>query len=139
MSEPTVSTQAPAVPFEYDGRLVISVGVSDLDRSIDWYREMLGFEVTYKLDEYGWCEVQSPLSGVTLGLGQMEDPKVAGSTPTWAVKDMEAARGYLEEKGVRFDGETQDVGGMVLLATFYDPAGNPYMLAQSLQEDTQAA
>jgi catechol 2,3-dioxygenase-like lactoylglutathione lyase family enzyme len=132
MSETTTQTTKPAVPFDYAGNLVISVGVSDLERSIDWYREMLGFELVYKLDEYGWCEVRSPIAGVSLGLGQVEEPKVSGGTPTWGVEDIAAARSFLEERGVRFDGETQDVGGMVLLATFYDPDGNPYMLAQSL-------
>ncbi|MGH3104623.1 MAG: VOC family protein [Gaiellaceae bacterium] len=138
MSEQTATgTAAPSVPFEYDKVLVISVNVSSLDRSIEWYREMLGFELTYKLDEYGWCEVQSPITGVSLGLGQVEDPQVSGCTPTWGVTDIEAARGYLESKGVRFDGETQDVGGMVKLATFFDPDGNPFMLAQTLVTDEQ--
>lgn len=138
MSEQTTTPQAPAVPFQYEGNLVISVNVADLDRSIDWYREMLGFELIYKLDDFGWCEVQSPISGVSLGLGQVEDPKVTGNTPTWGVTDIEEARGYLEGKGVRFDGETQDVGGMVKLATFFDPDGNPYMLAQNMTaEDSE--
>jgi hypothetical protein len=96
---------------------------------------MLGFELTYKLEEYGWGEVKSPITGVSLGLGQAEDPKVTGNTPTWGVDDIEQARGYLESRGVKFDGETQDVGGMVKLATFFDPDGNPYMLAQSAQRN----
>lgn len=136
MSEATTQTAKQATPFEYAGNLVISVAVSDLERSIEWYRELLGFELVYKLPEYGWCEVQSPITGVSLGLGQVDEPKVSGCTPTWGVEDIAAARSFLEEHGVRFDGETQDVGGMVLLATFYDPDGNPYMLAQTLASPT---
>jgi catechol 2,3-dioxygenase-like lactoylglutathione lyase family enzyme len=135
VSEQLSTPTAPAVPFDYDGRLVIAVNVSDLERSLEWYREMLGFEVTYKLDEYGWAEISSPIAGVTIGLGQVENPEVKGNTPTWAVKDMDAARGHLESKGVRFDGETNNVGGMVLLATFYDPDGNSWMLAQNLDTE----
>jgi CreA protein len=135
VSEQATTQTAPSVPFQYGGNLVISVNVSDLSRSLEWYREMLGFELIYKLDEFGWGEVSSPIAGVSLGLGQVEEPKVSGNTPTWGVTDIEAARGYLEGKGVRFDGETQDVGGMVLLATFFDPDGNPYMLAQNLTGD----
>ena len=56
-----------------------------------------------------------------------------GSTPTWGVADIDAARASLEGKGVRFDGETQDVSGMVKLAMFYDPDGNPFMLAQNAE------
>ena len=55
-------------------------------------------------------------------------------TPTFRVVDIDAARGHLEGNGVRCDGETNEVPGMVRLATFYDPDGNPWMLAQVLQE-----
>jgi catechol 2,3-dioxygenase-like lactoylglutathione lyase family enzyme len=129
-SAATSAPAAPTIPFEYDEALVIAIGVSDLDRSIEWYRHMLGFELTYKLDEYGWGEVRSQLAGVSIGLGQSEEPQVTGAVPTWSVKDIEAARHYLESHGVRFDGDTQQVGDMVKLATFYDPDGNPWMLAQ---------
>jgi CreA protein len=138
MSEQQVKVAATKAPLGYDGHLVISVGVSDLDRSIEWYRDMLGFEVVYKLDEHGWCEVQSPIDGVTLGLGQVESLEVKGSTPTWGVADIDAARESLESRGVRFDGETQDISGMVKLATFYDPDGNAYMLAQSAERHPYA-
>ena len=36
---------------------------------------------------------------------------------------------------MRFDGETNEIEGMVKLATFYDPDGNSFMLAQSLDGD----
>lgn len=122
----------PTAPFEYTQNCVISISVSDLDRSIEWYRDLLGFQVIYKLDDYGWAEVASSIHNVSIGLGQVEDPKVEGPTPTFGVKDIEAARNYLESNGVRFDGETRQIGEMVKLATFYDPDGNSYMLAQAL-------
>ena len=140
MTEQTTATAAaaaPELPFDYDKQLVISIGVSDLERSIEWYRQMLGFEVVYKLAEYGWCEVQTPYGGVTLGLGQSEEPKPSGgTTPTFGVKDIDAARGHLERHGVRFDGDTYEISGMVKLATFYDPDGNPFMLAEALDGRT---
>jgi catechol 2,3-dioxygenase-like lactoylglutathione lyase family enzyme len=138
MSEETQTETRPAaaVPFQYDRQLVISVSVSDLEKAIEWYRECLGFEVTYKLAEYGWCEVKTPWGGVTLGLGQSEEaPKTGGTTPTFGVTDIDAARRHLEAHGVRFDGDTHEIEGMVKLATFYDPDGNPFMLAQTLRRD----
>jgi CreA protein len=123
---------APTAPFEYTQNCVISTGVSDLERAIEWYRDILGFQLIYKLDEYGWAEVASSIHNVSIGLGQVEEPKVQGPTPTFGVKDIDEARSSLESKGVRFDGETQDVGGMVKLATFFDPDGNSFMLAQVL-------
>ena len=121
-----------AAPFEYDRQLVISVGVSNFDEAVRWYGDALGFELVYRLDEYGWGEVQTPWNGVTLGLGQTEEVKPGGPTPTFGVKDIEAARASLESKGVRFDGDTYEISGMVKLCTWYDPDGNAFMFAQAL-------
>jgi predicted enzyme related to lactoylglutathione lyase len=120
-------------PFEYGTNVVISVSVSDLERSIAWYGKNLGFELDYKLDQYGWCEMRTPFPGLSIGLGQSEEaPKPSNTTPTFNVADIAAARKHLEADGVRFDGDTHEIEGMVKLATFYDPDGNPFMLAQPL-------
>ena len=50
----------------------------------------------------------------------------------FGVVDIDVARAELEGKGVRFDGDTIELPGMVKLASFFDPDGNRYMLAQSL-------
>jgi predicted enzyme related to lactoylglutathione lyase len=121
-------------PFEYDDDrgIVISLTVADLDQSIDWYGKALGWELDYKLDEYGWCELNTANPTIKVGLGQSEELKTTGAVPTWRVKDIAAARAHLEGIGTRFDGETSEVPGMVRLATFFDPDGNPWMLAQVL-------
>ena len=124
-----------ASPLGYDGGLTASMGVSNLDKAIAWYRDVLGFTLLYKVDEMAWCELASETKGVNVGLSQVE--KVApegGATLTWGVKDIAAARKILEGKKVRFDGATMTVEGMVKLATFYDPDGNKMMLFQDLQK-----
>ena len=83
------------------------------------------------LDEYGWCEVATAIDGVSIGLNQGEGPK-GGASPFFGVRDIEAARRHLESAGARFDGETTEVAGMVKLASFSDPDGNTYGLAQNL-------
>jgi catechol 2,3-dioxygenase-like lactoylglutathione lyase family enzyme len=127
-----------ATPFEYAGNCVCSVSVSDLARALNWYQDMLGFEIVYRMDEYGWAELSTPMPGLSIGLGQVEEVTGQGAiTPTFRVVDIDAARGYLEGKGVRFDGDTHEVPGVVRLATFYDPDANPWMLAQVLQGPAQ--
>ena len=130
-----VAPVATNTPFEYSQNLTISIGVSDLDRAIEWYKEALGLELVYKLDQYGWCEMSTATKHVTIGLGQNEDLKTGGATPTFGVLDIDAARKHLESKDVRFDGDTYEIEGMVRLATFYDPDGNSFMLAQSLSDE----
>ena len=124
-----------ATPFTYDRQLVISVNVSNFDNAVEWYREALGFEVVYKLDQYGWAELRTPWGGVFVGLGQSEELKRGGTVPTFGVKDIAAARAHLESLGTKFDGDTHEIEGMVKLATFYDPDGNAWMLAESLNRD----
>lgn len=119
--------------FEYDGTITLASSVKDLDTSIAWFEQMLGFELTFRVDEAGWAELTSPTADVTIGLGQNEQVEGAGgTTPVFGVADVDAARSDLEAKGVAFDGETQEIPGMVRLATFFDPDGNSYMFAQSL-------
>lgn len=138
MSESSSATKtAMQTPIDYADHLTISCSVFDLERSIAWYRDLLGFELVYKLDDMGWCEMRTPWKGISIGIGQSEQPTVGGTTPVFGVQDIEAARGHLESKGVRFDGETQVIPDMVKLATFYDPDGNPWMLAESSMPETE--
>ena len=110
---------------------------TDLDKSIAWYGDVLGFEVIYKLDEMAWCEMKSPVDRVNVGLSQVEDLKVeGGATLTFGVKDIDAARTQLEGRDVRFDGDTITIPDMVRLATFYDPDGNKLMLYQDLSSQS---
>jgi catechol 2,3-dioxygenase-like lactoylglutathione lyase family enzyme len=119
--------------FTYDGAITLSCSVRNLEDSIGWFKEVLGFEEVFKVPEVGWAEVASPVNGVTIGLGQNEEVDGrGGTTPVFGVTDIDAARVELEGKGVLFDGDTQVIPGMVKLATFFDLDGNSYMLSQSL-------
>src|SRR5690242_1440745 len=113
-------------PLNFDGGLTISFQVKDNKKSIAWYQDVLGFTLLYEVAEIGWCELKSEVTGgkVNVGLSEVESPKTgAGPTPTWGVKDIDAARAQMEKKKVRFDGPTQEIPGMVKLATFFDPDG----------------
>ncbi|MGP1352073.1 MAG: VOC family protein [Parasphingopyxis sp.] len=121
--------------IDFDGGLTCTLGVSDLDRSIDWYEKMLGFTLLYRVDEIGWCEVATAVDNVAMGLSQVESVAVGGGvTPTFGTTDIEAAKADLDAKGVRQDGPIQDVPGMVRLLTFYDPDDNPLMLYQDMRD-----
>ena len=121
----------------YNGTITLSSSVKDLEASIAWFNDVLGFEETFKVAEAGWAEVSTPVEGVSIGLGQ-DDAAVegsGGSIPVFGVVDIDAARAELEAKGVEFAGDTVELPGMVKLATFSDPDGNRYMFAQSLVDD----
>ena len=118
---------------DFNGTITLSTAVRDLEASIAWFQDTLGFVETFKVPEAGWAEVSTPAEGVTIGLNQgAETPAGGGATPVFGVTDIAAARAELEGKGVRFQGDTVELPGMVKLATFVDLDGNAYMLAQSL-------
>ena len=117
----------------YDGGLTCSLGVSSLDRSIAWYRDVLGFELLYRLEQIAWCELKTGVERVNVGLSEVEEPGgKGGSTLTFGVTDIEAAMAELDRHGVRQDGPIQDIPGMVRLLTFYDPDDNALMFYQEL-------
>ena len=109
---------------------VVSVNVSDYDRSLAWYRDALGFEVSYELTDYGWCELRTPF-GFTIGLGQTEEVTPGTVVPTFGVHDIDAAIAHLRAHDVKVE-DWHEIAGMVRLSTFYDPDGTPWMLAQTL-------
>ena len=114
-------------------RLTCSISVSDYAASMKWYREKLGFKFLYETPEIGWGELDTGIAGVSVGLSQVEQVTPSGGVVlTFGVEDIGHARTQLEMRGVRFDGETQVIPGLVKLATFFDPDGNPLMIAESL-------
>ena len=81
---------------------VISVGVTDYDRSLAWYRDVLGFDLVYELPDYGWCELKTPF-GFTIGLGQNETVAQGNITPTSGVRDIDAAIAHLRAREVKVE------------------------------------
>ena len=124
-----------ASPLQYNGGLTCAINCTDLERSMKWYQDRLGFTFLYKVDEIGWCELATETPNVNVGLSQVEKAGGPGNAIlTFGVKDIDTARKKLESQDVRFDGPTQTIPEMVKLATFYDPDNNALMLYQDLRK-----
>ena len=118
----------------YDGGLTCSMGVTSLDRSIEWYTSVLGMTLLYRRDDIGWCELTTAVDKVNVGLSEVEQAGGGGgATLTFGVTDIEAAKAPLDAAGVRQDGPIRDIPGLVRLLTFYDPDDNALMLYQDMQ------
>ncbi len=119
--------------IRYTPELTASMAVKNLDESIAWYEKVLGFKLSYRVDEMGWCELATGVPGVSVGLSQNESVAAGGNaTNVWGVADIHEAKAQLDRFGVRQDGDIQEIPDMVKLLTFYDPDGNAMMFAQSL-------
>jgi catechol 2,3-dioxygenase-like lactoylglutathione lyase family enzyme len=121
--------------IDYDGGLTLSLPVSDLERSIAWYQDVLGFKLLYKLEELGWAELETGVQRVNIGLSVTEEVNAGSTTPTFGVTDIEAARGTLQALDVKLDGDINTIPGMVRLQTFYDRDGNALMFYQDLSRN----
>ena len=123
--------------IDYNGGLTLSLPVANLDASIAWYQDVMGFELLYKIDEMGWCEMSTGVERVNVGLSVTEEQKKGEVTPTFGVKDIKAARAALEAKNVRLDGDIMTIPDMVHLQTFYDLDDNSLMLYEDVGGDNQ--
>lgn len=121
-----------AVVNNFNGGLTLSMRVKDRGKSAEWYSDVLGFKMLYDVAEIGWCEMATHIPNVNVGFSDVQDVKASMLVPTFGVTDLDKSRGAMEKRGVKFDGDTQTIPGMVKLATFFDPDGHPLMLFQDL-------
>jgi len=120
----------PVVTLTKD--ITLALSVRDRHASAEWYEKMLGFTLMHHIDEAGWSEMATMTDGVIIGMGEQAEPQPGNTVPVFGVTDIATARTALEAEGVRFDGPTETIEGMVSTATFYDPDNNALMLAQDL-------
>jgi catechol 2,3-dioxygenase-like lactoylglutathione lyase family enzyme len=105
----------------------VSFLTQDLQRARRFYTDLLGLEV----ETEGDSDMELRCGQVTLdifdpsSIGQPFAPSPAGLA--LRVADVDAARVELEEKGVRFDGDTIETS-VCKQAWFKDPDGNSLML-----------
>lgn len=96
------------------------LGVEDLERAKGFYEDVFGLGVSwYVSPEVGWCELELPGEGSRLGL----NAGGSGGVLTFDVEDLEAAKAYLEGKGLE-TGEITDIPDMVSYFNTADPEGN---------------
>lgn len=119
----------------FTGKLVCSIPVTDHKASAQWYCEKLGCEVVFENDDLGMSYLSAPIPNVWLDLSQVEKVTNGGPALVWGVAGADAARESIESQGVKFDGPNRSFGGMVRLATFFDPDGNTLMFYENLSSD----
>jgi catechol 2,3-dioxygenase-like lactoylglutathione lyase family enzyme len=108
---------------------VAAVRVTDLDRSLAFYRDVLGFTLRLENRQFGWIELgpEDPMCKIGLSLargsgGTSESPKRSGIVPE--VDDMEAFVQRLRDAGTRITREPVRGPWGGLVADFLDPDDN---------------
>jgi CreA protein len=128
-----LAAAAPAASQDgpyYRPNVVLQLGVSDLDKAIDFYERVLGFKTTERRDDLKFAHIATNVPGLELGLSVGSALKGTGAAiVNISVVDVASARKVLESRGVVFNGPTQIIPGKVALAGFRDPDGNQLRLA----------
>jgi catechol 2,3-dioxygenase-like lactoylglutathione lyase family enzyme len=113
-----------------DRVLSVSVRVTDQDRALAWYRDVLGCEVVRDV-ELGpgtrWLEVAPPGSPVTVALLTEEAGIPIGVR--YAAADVRASSAALTAAGAEA-GEVLDTGFAPPMLTSHDPDGNVLVLVE---------
>ena len=126
----TSQSSKPPAGLSYRPELLIQLAVADLNRAIEFYTKVLGFELTERRDDLKFAHIATNVPGLQIGLNAVADPKGTGSAVlNISVADTASARHALEARGVAFLGETVVIPGKVSLAQFADPDGNTLRLA----------
>ena len=111
----------------------VSLSVNDLGKSVAWYRETLGFEITAEIEGEGFrrTRLQAPGGGITLTLtahdkatGQPFDERRAGvdhiAFDVGTSKDVQELKRRFEDLGVEHS-EVKEASSGAAMITLRDP------------------
>ena len=124
------SASQSSTSITYRRTVVMQLGVSNLDKAVSFYTDVLEFKLTEKRDDLKFAHNQTNVTGLEIGLSEGSTLSGTGAAViNIGVADVVAARTLLESRGVKFSGPTQVIPGKVSLAGFTDPDGNRLRLA----------
>jgi lactoylglutathione lyase len=113
----------------------VNIGVRDLERSVAFYRDVLGFQLIYSAPDFHYAAFD--LAGLRFAIAAAETDAFTGRPPGdrhtgigLVVPDVDAAHRELSAKGVEF---TMPPGKMPwggYMGIFSDPDGNLFYLDQ---------
>jgi catechol 2,3-dioxygenase-like lactoylglutathione lyase family enzyme len=115
----------------------VYLSVSDQDRALTFYRDVLGFEVrtdTKFGEGFRWVEVAPAGAYTVIALvppTREEDPLPGGQAPFgFDTPNLEAAMAEFSSRGVEFEDVMGGDGPVPAMAYFRDPDGNRILLVQ---------
>ena len=120
-------SQPLPLPMKIRGTDFVMFSVSNLDRAVKFYRDILGLPEEVYSGEWQWAEFNC--GNVTLALkgGEPVPKSGAGGHIALAVDDVKAAGEDLKRKGVQIMKEPHDFGCCQAVEIF-DPDGNRVIL-----------
>jgi catechol 2,3-dioxygenase-like lactoylglutathione lyase family enzyme len=102
----------------------VMLGVTDLNKSLEFYRDKLGLIVKMQLPEIALLDAGSIMLGLSQALGRTTAQKSGASEIVFQVENVRAAHAALGAKGVTLVREATQVTPTDWAAHFRDPDGH---------------
>jgi catechol 2,3-dioxygenase-like lactoylglutathione lyase family enzyme len=103
---------------------LVMLGVSDLEKSIGFYRDRLGLTLAMRFEGFAFFEAGGVTLALNRGLVQGTGPIAGASEVVFAVEHVRAAFEALRAQGVEFINEPRVVSPGNFAANFRDPDGH---------------
>jgi predicted enzyme related to lactoylglutathione lyase len=114
--------------------ITVWYSVKNIDQTLAFYTEKLGFELLYHDQESGITMVKTNTELCLLGFSEAEEVVPSTSSTVFDVDNIEQAVHKLKQDGVNFIGDIETIPDFVKLATFTDPDGHSLMLSETLTQ-----
>ena len=115
--------------IKYTGQAVLALPVSNLDKARGWYLRVLGLREIRLLDTPPWCELETHVPGLTLGLAEVDPVRTGDAALTLEVEDLDLVHTKLCEAGEDIS-EITDKAALPRICTLLDPDGNAILLRE---------
>ena len=114
------------------------ITVKDIQKSKEFFTKKVGLTLDTKgsNEEHNWLELAGPQGGTVLGVcTPYEDCKPGqNAVMVFTVDDIVQTKKEMEARGVTFEGDIMELSDNVKLATFVDPDGNKFQLAEDMRK-----
>jgi len=103
---------------------LIVLGVSDLSKSVAFYREKAGFELQNQFGSLAFFSAGPIMLMLNAGLSRPESPLAGAMEIVVAAESVTASHQQLKERGCSFINEPREVTPGSWASTFSDPDGH---------------
>jgi len=103
---------------------LIALGVSDLSKSVAFYRDMAGFDLQNQFESFAFLSAGPIMVMLNSGLRRPNGPLVGAMEIVVAAESVTAAHLQLIERGCSFVNEPREVTPGSWASTFTDPDGH---------------
>jgi catechol 2,3-dioxygenase-like lactoylglutathione lyase family enzyme len=104
---------------------IVMLGVTDMARSVEFYRDRLGFEVRNQVPGFTFMNAGPVTLALSEALAKAHGAPLPGATEiVLPVEHVRAAHEELKAKGIAFTVEPRNVTGPFFAANFNDPDGH---------------